>query len=244
MATGNALLDELPEGERVLLLPYLRPVEVERGVLLMEAGAAIESVEFPVTMVASLLSQTREGDPIEVAMIGPEGILGAWAASGIDLAPWTATAQLGGESLRLGVQEFRQALVDAPVLRDRVQRYGLTQTFMMSQSILCNRFHDLPQRAARWLLIFASKATASAGPLPVTQEMLSHMLGVHRPSVTLALQTLADAGLIRSEGRGLIAITDRPGLEVMACECFQQVQTFNASVTGQGSGRFGPAGED
>jgi CRP-like cAMP-binding protein len=101
-------------------------------------------------------------------------------------------------------------------------------TYLMSRSVLCNRYHELVERTARWLLIYRTRSTAN--PLPLTQEFLSQMLGSHRPSVTLALQSLAEAGLIRNEGRGQIRILDAERLQSVACECFVHVQEYERRV--------------
>ncbi|MGE3961361.1 MAG: Crp/Fnr family transcriptional regulator [Dehalococcoidia bacterium] len=244
MVTGNTLLDSLPSRELALLRADLRPVDTPRRTRLLEAGAPTDAVDFPVSLVVSLTLQTGEGDPIEVAMVGPEGMLGTWIASAIDTAPWSAVAQVAGTSLRCGAADLRRVLAHAPVLSARIEQYALTQTYFMSQSILCNRFHELLQRTARWLLILATKTRTGAAPLPVTQEILSQMLGVHRPSVTLALQALTETGMIRSAGRGRIAILDRDGLEAAACECFRQVRAFNLAVTGHEDASFAPLTED
>ena len=55
--------------------------------------------------------------------------------------------------------------------------------------------------------------------LPLKQQFLSYMLGVHRPAVSLAASALQRAGIIRYS-RGVITILDRPGLEDAACECY------------------------
>ena len=61
----------------------------------------------------------------------------------------------------------------------------------------------------------------------LTQEFLAQMLGVRRPSVTVAAGLLQKAGLIRYQ-RGRIHIADRAGLETTACECYETVrQEFN-----------------
>ena len=200
--------------------------------VILDAGADLEFVDFPIDSVISLTAQDSEGQTIEVSMVGPEGVLGTWAAGGVDWSPWLAISQVGGDVWRYPVQEFREVLRQAPTLWTLVDQYALMQTFLMSQSVLCNRFHDLPQRAARWLLILRSKS--GADPLPMTQEFLSQMLGVHRPSVTLALQGLAEQGLIRAEGRGLITIIAPNALEAIACECYGQVQAFNQAIAGEG----------
>lgn len=59
--------------------------------------------------------------------------------------------------------------------------------------------------------------------MSITQEQISHLLGVRRESVT---QT---AGLLHKEGaiacsRGRIELLDRPGLEERVCECYAAVK--------------------
>ena len=54
-----------------------------------------------------------------------------------------------------------------------------------------------------------------------TQEFLSEMLGVRRPSVSLAASTLQHAGLINYRW-GRITVLDRYGLEQAACEDYRQ----------------------
>jgi hypothetical protein len=46
------------------------------------------------------------------------------------------------------------------------------------------------------------------------------MLGVQRPSVTVAVRTLSAAALVEQTSRGCLRILDRQGLEPAACECY------------------------
>ncbi len=106
-----------------------------------------------------------------------------------------------------------------------------------AQSAACAQFHSITERTARWLLIMRSRA--GRDEFAITQEWLAHMLGVHRPSETLALAALRDSGLIKSQ-RGNIRILDVPGLEAIACECWARsarqyaelVQVARSSSTG------------
>jgi Mn-dependent DtxR family transcriptional regulator len=50
------------------------------------------------------------------------------------------------------------------------------------------------------------------------------MLGVHRPSVSIAAKTLQASGLITYR-RGAIPIVDREGLEETACPCYELIRT-------------------
>lgn len=58
---------------------------------------------------------------------------------------------------------------------------------------------------------------------PLTQEFLSQMLGVHRPTVTIAATMLQKAGLIDYR-RGEITVVDRKGLEAASCSCYRTIK--------------------
>jgi Mn-dependent DtxR family transcriptional regulator len=57
----------------------------------------------------------------------------------------------------------------------------------------------------------------------LTQEIISHLLGVRREGVTVSAGRLQDAGVI-SYVRGHIRILDRQKLEACACECYTVVR--------------------
>jgi Mn-dependent DtxR family transcriptional regulator len=73
------------------------------------------------------------------------------------------------------------------------------------------------QRVCRWLLVIQEKA---ANEFPATQDFLSSVLGVKRPTISLVAHSLQEAGLI-SYHRGVVRIANRAGLEKSACECYQ-----------------------
>jgi Mn-dependent DtxR family transcriptional regulator len=57
----------------------------------------------------------------------------------------------------------------------------------------------------------------------LTQEYLAMMLGVTRPSVSMAAGALKAAGLI-NYARGIVTILDRDGLEGASCECYRIIE--------------------
>ena len=93
---------------------------------------------------------------------------------------------------------------------------GFLETALLSAA--CNRVHSVDQRLARWLLM--TSARSSDGLLTLTHDTLSDMLGVHRPTVTVALRDLREAGILETRP-GIIRIADRERLEERSCECYR-----------------------
>jgi CRP-like cAMP-binding protein len=84
-------------------------------------------------------------------------------------------------------------------------------------SAACNGAHSLKERLARWLLMMHDRHDEDS--LPITQDLLAEMLGVHRPTITKAARALQRAGLIEC-GRRRVTIRDREGLIAASCECY------------------------
>lgn len=101
----------------------------------------------------------------------------------------------------------------------------------LSQAVACNGVHQIQQRTAKWLLETHDRVQGDTFQL--TQEFLADMLGVTRPSVTLAARTLRHAGLIRY-ARGRITVLDRDGLEEAACECCQAIRNVYERLVAPG----------
>ena len=73
----------------------------------------------------------------------------------------------------------------------------------------CNGAHSVKQRLARWLLTMRDRHDENT--LPITQDLLAEMLGVHRLTVTNAVRALHRAKLIQADRKRLV-ILDRGGL--------------------------------
>src|SRR5262245_66693941 len=76
-------------------------------------------------------------------------------------------------------------------------------------SSACNGAHSVSQRLARWLLTMRDRHDEDT--LPITQDLLAEMLGVHRPTVTNAVRALHRGKLIRAD-RKRVGILNRAGL--------------------------------
>lgn len=216
--TSNRLLDALPEAERARLQPDLSAVTLRRSTLLAEAGTPLRQVVFPADAAISLVTVTSDGSSVEAVLVGHEGLVGSWVEAGVTAAPWRTVVQAPGEALQMTAEAFCRHVAELPALRRLVGRFNVFAHLLTSQTAACNRFHELSARAARWLLMVNDRT--GTDELTITQEFLAQMLGVYRPSVTVALRGLDAVGAIEVR-RNRIVIVDRPGLERLACECYE-----------------------
>lgn len=218
MTSNNRLIRSLAEEDFAPIAPFLVPVRLRRDEVLYEAGDEIQVVYFPETCVVSVVQSFSTGENIETATIGCEGCACLGVSLGGERASGRYVVQIGGEALRMARIDFVRAADQQPGFRRCVQRFtrGFLETALLS--VACNRIHSVEQRLARWLLM--TRDRSSEGPLTLTHDTLSDMLGVHRPTVTVALRDLREAGIVETRP-GAIAILDRERLEEKSCECYR-----------------------
>jgi CRP-like cAMP-binding protein len=90
-----------------------------------------------------------------------------------------------------------------------------------SQTAVCNQHHSVEQQFYLWLLMSFDRLHSDK--MVITQEQISHLLGVRRESVTQTAGKLQKDGLI-TKARGSISVLDRAKLEKQACECYAAVK--------------------
>jgi CRP-like cAMP-binding protein len=182
----------------------------------------IADVYFPITCMFSLLV-TNDGQPqIEMATIGREGIVGASEALQIRGAIGLNLVQLPGTAVRINARAFRKVVGSRMPIQILIQEHFYALMRQILYGAACNRIHSMEERCARWLLMTHDRAGQDTFPL--TQEFLSHMLGVRRATVNIAIGMLKKAGFIRYV-RGKLTIIDRPGLESASCYCYHAIVT-------------------
>ncbi|OHC27344.1 MAG: Crp/Fnr family transcriptional regulator [Pseudomonadales bacterium RIFCSPHIGHO2_02_FULL_60_43] len=217
----SRLIEGLPSKQRKQLLNGCEPVDLVFGNVLHEANQPIRHVYFPLSGFVSLVTTLDGHQPLEMGLIGNEGMLGATLALGIGQAPMRAVVQGSGSALRISSQLFKQELLSSPALLRALKRYLYVVMTQLSQSAACTHFHEIEPRLARWLLMTHDRAHADHFHL--THEYLADMLGVRRSGVSIAAAAMQARGLI-SYSRGEIHILNRAGLELAACECYAALQ--------------------
>ena len=225
----NHLLARLPADDYARLLPHLAPVALELNQSIYEVGGAIDYAYFPTRGVISAVATTEDGNAIEIATIGNEGMAGLPCAhrAGMFADP---TFRPGGGR---GLAHFgRNTPPRNAARRPRAQNSAsLPSAFMvqLSQSVACNGLHTIQQRCCRWLLITHDRVQNDV--LPLTHELLAIMLGVRRPGITVVLQSLQVRGYVEYS-RGKIEVRDRQGLESASCECYRVVKMHHERLLG------------
>ena len=217
----NRLLASLGQDDRAALAQQLKPVELRRGDVLHQPRTAVEQVYFPLGGMVSMLVVMQTGEAIETAIIGREGIVGGSVANGHLEAFGQSTVQIASQGLVIGSKPFVEACRKSPALVTLVNRFEGLLAMQWQQSAACHALHSVEARLCRWML--QSQDVVGGNVIELTQEFLSHMLGVQRSSVSLSAHALQEAGLIKY-GRGRITILDRPGIEECACECYAVIR--------------------
>jgi CRP-like cAMP-binding protein len=225
----NHILGAVPKAAYQRMLAHMDTVQLEYGQVLYEPDARITHVYFPVDCLVSLLTAVDEQRTLEVGMVGNEGMVGMPMALGIGVSAVRALVQGGGAAMRMSAAKFRAEFAVNPPLQRALFRYTHLLMAQVSQTAACNRFHSAQARLARWLLMTGDRLHADQFLL--TQEFLSHMLGVRRVGVTTAASNLAKKKLI-TYSRGNIEILDRKGLEAAACTCYRIVRDLQDRAQG------------
>jgi hypothetical protein len=125
-----------------------------------------------------------------------------------------------------------QALEDGkrqfPFIGNLFCRYSDYLLSQLMQSVACNLFHSIEQRAARWLLIAQDR---SGDRLKMTQDELAKLLGAQRTTVNAVERAFQEEGLITSR-RGSVEVLDREGLTRKSCGCYAAVERHFGDVIG------------
>jgi CRP-like cAMP-binding protein len=232
----NLLLQSLPRRDYELLTPSLERVVLRQRRVLQHAHVPIEHLYFIEDGLVSVLASTGDRSPVEVRLIGREGVVGSAALLGARVSPLRYFVQIGGSALRIGVDDLAHAMSETPQLRAVLHGHLHAALMQSSQSAACSLRHSLLQRLARWLL--TAQERTGRDDIPITQDLLARSLGVRRATVSEAFKPLERRGILARE-RGLIRILDRARLEEIACRCYR-LMGLKRDQDGKSETRRGP----
>ncbi len=224
----NLLLAALPDDDLKRILPQLETVPLRLRELLHKPGEPIDYVYFPGCGFCSIVTVLEDGNMVEAATVGREGVVGLSATLHENPPSTAAMAQSNMDvCYRMKAAAFRAEMDRCGAFHGVVQRYSQQLMAFIMQSAACNASHSIEQRLARWLLVAQDRMNADEFLL--TQEFIAMMLGASRSMVSVIAGELQKAGFITYH-RGRVAILDRVALEAASCECYRAgVELFSPS---------------
>jgi CRP-like cAMP-binding protein len=209
----NRLLAALSPMDLALVKPHLNPLAVAVRHEIERPNRRIDAVYFMDAGIASVVAVQADETQVEVGLIGSEGMTGTAVVLGGDQTPHSTYIQVAGEARWIKADELRKAMKASESLYALLLKY--VQVFMVqtTHTAIANARAQIDRRLARWILMAHDRTGDKA--LPLTHEFLALMLGVRRPGVTEALQSLKRRKFIET-GRNQIVVLDRNGIEKMA----------------------------
>ncbi len=212
-AIRNAILASLRPEDLDLLRAYLEPLDLPLRKRLATANQAIEQVYFPEAGIASIVTGVRHEPPIEVGIVGREGVVNLPVVLGSDRSPNDVFMQSAGRGHRLDADRLRDAMATSGTLTRALLAYAHVFMVQAASTVLANGQATVSERLARWLLMAHDRVDGDT--LRSTHQFLSIMLGVRRSSVSIALRDF-EARAVVSRQRGAITLTDRDGIVALA----------------------------
>ena len=215
----NRLLAAMPAEVISRITPFLEAIPLRLKAVLHKPGEPVDHVYFPGDGFCSVLTVLEDGDMVEIATIGREGMVGASAV--VNGGPDPSLTMVQAESdvcYRMSTTAFETEMDRRGEFSALLRRYAQALFGFVMQSTACNAVHSVEQRLARWLLMAQDRVACDQFPL--TQEFVAMMLGATRPTVTVVAGALQRDDLIAYH-RGHVTIVDRPGLERASCECYR-----------------------
>jgi CRP-like cAMP-binding protein len=228
----NLILAALPEQERQRLDPLLQTVQFELLEGMIEPGEPIRYVYFPIDLVASTVHTMSDGSTVETAIVGLEGLVGVPVFLRQKTASTRTFVQVPGHAMRMRSEVFLKEVLENPesALSETMANYVDVYLTLTTITAACNRIHRIEERLCRWLKMTHNRIQGDY--FPVRHEFLAYMLGVHRPSVSIAANILKKSGLIQYD-YGRMNVLDPKGLEDGACECYGTMEKHIERIYGR-----------
>jgi CRP-like cAMP-binding protein len=220
MPTYKNTILRLIDGNTIKRLK-LRSINLPVNYRLESPGQAIKNLYFIESGVGSMTTTFKNGHEVEVGLLGFESAIGVSAFMGTKRSMNDTYMQIAGTGYVTDLETASKEYRRYERFHELCLRYVQAQLMQATQTGACNASHNMEQRLARWLLLCRERTETDE--INLTHEFLSQMLGSRRTSVTLTARAFQDMDLIKY-ARGKVRIIDRPGLEKVACECFQVVR--------------------
>lgn len=215
----NNLINALPKEMRELVLAKAEMVDLTLSQIICVFEKPVASLYFPIDGFISITQSIDQHPPLEIGMIGREGMLGAEVILGSMTNPFGALVQGSGSAWKMDANDFLSHLQNIPEFKIIVNNYLTVRINQLGLSAACEHFHEIGPRLAKWLLM--SQDRAHSPTFQMTHEFIALMLGVRRVGITTTAADFRRRGLIEYH-RGEMKVLNRSALKAEACSCYQK----------------------
>ncbi|MBO9501420.1 Crp/Fnr family transcriptional regulator [Brevundimonas sp. A19_0] len=229
----NRFIANLPAEEAAALRPLLRRIEVTFDQTVVDEGAVITEVHFPIDAQFANLIRFPDGSAVETAVVGFEGVTGLAPFMADRPSSWEIVCRAAGTTWVASAASLRKLSLARPRLLERLLVLTDLYQAQAAQTAACNALHPIPDRIARWLLTAWDLSPHES--LAFRQEELARLIGTRRSTISEAASELKRRKVI-AYGRGAIRITDRAGLEAAACDCYHMLRPRMNALLGGAKG--------
>ena len=217
----NRLLAALPEHLYQNFVPHLQLVELPQHTVLYNAGEYYDYAYFPSHSIVSTVAIMENGSTTEIGVIGNEGMVGLPIILNTGYTNSTAIVQVGNGGYKMPATVLQNEMNRHEELKHLLMCYVQARIVELGQTAACNRYHNVEQRFARWLLTVSENIQKNEFQL--TQEFISQMLGVRRSGVSEVAGKFQREGIL-TYSRGKIKIISQTKLKASSCECYGLIQ--------------------
>jgi CRP-like cAMP-binding protein len=213
----------MPPDELERLSPYFRRIDLKRGERIAGVGETFSQLWFFESGAVSRVVQLLTGETVEAGIVGKDGLLGVPVALGRERETTQCTVQIPGTALTISVADYEEHVrARNSALQQALMLYANLTMDVLSQLTACHCLHRIEQRLSRCLLTLRDHSDGD--DLGITHDTLAEFLGVHRPSITYALQAVASDGAVQLQRRRIV-VRKRRALEERSCECFNSIRS-------------------
>lgn len=216
----NRLLASLQVHERNAVQRGALTVACTPGQTLLSANTHTDHVFFPVDAAVALVRTLENGRSVELGIVGNDGMIGCDAFMEAKIGLDEAVVRSAGAVWCMPAEDLRRQFHRGGGLQKALLRFMNAFISQLSQNALCNRFHSIDGRVARWLLMIHDRSAGS--DIDVTRG-IAGTLKSDAAAVERAVSELIAVKAVRQR-RSSIVVTDPGALELRACECYESLR--------------------
>lgn len=217
---ANHLLSQLAVHERNAIRRASETQFYAAGEVLLSANTHNAVVFFPVDAVVSVIRPLRSQQSVEIGLVGSEGMVGLDIIMDGRLQLDDAVVQSPGFVHRMPAEDLLHQFHGGGKLQPSLLRFIHSFLGQVAQNVICNRYHALRPRLAKWLLMVHDRARTTE--MRNAPGAVASALGSTESEIAAVMRELSAAGAVRQ--RSTVTHIERDALEINACECYETLR--------------------